>query len=87
MAGIEDGRRDMAETVGAPRLGMVLTAILMVVYFGFIILGAFAPSVLAKPVLQGGTVTIAFVYGLSVIALGVVLTGIYVAISNGREDR
>ncbi|MCJ2056191.1 DUF485 domain-containing protein [Methylobacterium sp. J-048] len=68
--------------IGRPRLGFALTAILIVFYFGFVGLGAFAPAVLAKPLVDGGTVTVAFAYGLFVIALGVVLTGIYVLIAN-----
>ncbi|MCJ2125898.1 DUF485 domain-containing protein [Methylobacterium sp. J-077] len=68
--------------IGRPRLGFALTAILIVFYFGFVGLGAFAPAVLAKPLVDGGTVTVAFAYGLFVIALGVALTGIYVLIAN-----
>ena len=44
-----------------------------------------APSVLAKPVLAGGTTTWAFAYGLFVIALGVALSGVYVLIANRRS--
>ena len=57
----------------------------MIVYAGFIGLGTFAPSVLAKPVFVGGTATWAFAYGLFVIALGVVLSGVYVLIANRRS--
>ena len=65
-------------------IGLPLTVVLMIVYAGFIGLGTFAPSVLAKPVLVGGTTTWAFAYGLFVIALGVVLSGAYVLIANRR---
>lgn len=68
----------------AVNVGLPLTLLLMVVYGGFIGLGTFAPSVLAKPVFAGGTVTWAFAYGLFVIALGVMLTGVYVLIANRR---
>lgn len=68
-------------------LGVILTAILMVAYFGFVAMGAFAPALLAKPVLSGGTVTWAFAYGLFVIVLGVVLTGIYVLTVNRADVR
>ena len=77
----------MGGKIGHPRLGLGLTAILMVFYFGFVGLGAFAPSVLARPLVEGGTVTVAFAYGLFVIALGVVLTGIYVLIANREGIR
>ncbi|WP_375464830.1 DUF485 domain-containing protein [uncultured Methylobacterium sp.] len=76
---------------GAPlesvRLGAGLTAILVLAYFGFIGLGAFAPALLAQPVHAGGTVTWAFAYGLGVIGLGVGLTGLYVLAANRAETR
>ena len=71
-----------AARVGSPKLGVALTAILFVVYYGFISLGVFAPGVLATPIVSGGTVTVAFAYGLFVIALGVALTGLYAVIAN-----
>ncbi len=67
------------------RLGVVLTLLLMLAYFGFIGLGAFAPGVLAKTVFTGGTTTVAFAYGLFVIALGVVLTSFYVWFTNRQS--
>lgn len=68
----------------AVNVGLPLTLLLIVVYAGFIGLGTFAPSVLAKPVFAGGTTTWAFAYGLFIIAFGVVLAGIYVLIANRR---
>ncbi len=75
-----------AETagIGAVNVGLPLTLLLIVVYGGFILLGTFAPQVLAVPVFKGGTTTWAFAYGIFVIALGVVLTGIYVLLANRR---
>ena len=67
------------------RLGVVLTLLLLLAYFGFIGLGAFAPAVLAKPVFPGGTTTVAFAYGLFVIVLGVVLTSFYVWFTNRQS--
>ena len=67
------------------RLGVALTAVLVAAYFGFVGLSAFAPAVLAKPIAAGGIVTWAFAYGLGVIGLGVVLTGLYVLAAN-RAD-
>ncbi len=67
------------------RLGVVLTLLLMLAYFGFIGLGAFAPAVLAKAVFTGGTTTVAFAYGLFVITLGVVLTSFYVWSTNRQS--
>ena len=67
------------------RLGVALTAVLSVAYFGFVGLSAFAPALLAKPIAAGGVVTWAFAYGLGVIVLGVVLTGLYVLVANGAD--
>jgi uncharacterized membrane protein (DUF485 family) len=71
--------------IGDVNVGAPLALLLMTAYFGFISLGAFTPSVLAVPVFAGGTTTWAFVCGLSVLALGVLLTGIYVFLANRRS--
>ena len=63
-------------------LGLVLTALMMLAYFSFIGLGAFAPAILAKTIFTGGTTTLAFAYGLFVIALGAALTSFYVWFTN-----
>jgi uncharacterized membrane protein (DUF485 family) len=78
------GRPATTAAIGHANVGLPLTLVLMLVYAGFIGLGTFAPSVLARPVLPGGTTTWAFAYGLFVIALGVVLAGVYVLIANRR---
>jgi hypothetical protein len=70
---------------GDVNVGVPLMLLLIIAYFGFIGLGAFAPSVLAVPVFAGGITTWAFAYGLFVIALGVLLTGIYVLLANRRS--
>ena len=69
------------------RLGIALMALLALAYFGFIGLAAFSPATLARPLVTGGIVTWAFAYGLGVIALGVVLTGVYVLAANRAETR
>ena len=79
--------RDPNRGIGRPRLGLGLTAILMLFYFGFIGLGAFAPEIQARPRTAGGTVTVAFANGQFVIALGGVLTGTYVLVANRGADR
>ena len=78
------GKSAGAIAVSNVNIGLPLTIILMIVYAGFIGLGTFAPSILAKPVFAGGTTTWAFAYGLFVIALGVALAGVYVLIANRR---
>ena len=55
----------------------MLTIIMLVIYFGFILLVAFAPGLLATNI--GGVFTLAFPLGLAVIVSAIVITGIYVA--------
>ena len=62
-----------------------LTAIMLVVYFGFIFLVAFAPEIASRPV--GGGITLGLVLGLGVIVSAIVLTGVYVTRANGPFDR
>ncbi len=65
-------------------LALALTACMLVIYFGFVFLVAFAPSVMAIPV--SSTITLGFVLGLGVIVAAIVLTGIYVAQANAAFD-
>ena len=67
------------------RFGWTLTAIMLLVYFGFILLVAFDRAFLARPI-AGGTTTIGIPIGLGVILVGIVLTGIYVRRANRRYD-
>jgi uncharacterized membrane protein (DUF485 family) len=67
------------------RFGWTLTAIMLLVYFGFILLVAFDRAFLARPI-AGGTTTIGIPIGLGVILVGIVLTGVYVRRANRRYD-
>lgn len=67
------------------RLGWILTAIMLVVFFGYILLIAFDRSFLARPI-GGGTTTIGIPMGIGVIVTGIVLTWIYVVRANRRFD-
>lgn len=68
------------------RLAAVLAAAILVIYFGFILLVAYAPDFLATPI-GGGVTTIGVPIGLFVILAAFVLTGIYVAQANTTFDR
>jgi uncharacterized membrane protein (DUF485 family) len=67
------------------RLGAVLTAIMLVVYFGFVLLVAFDKPLLARS-MSGGATSIGIPVGLGVILLAIVLTGIYVRAANREFD-
>ncbi|MDM4770332.1 DUF485 domain-containing protein [Solimonas sp. SE-A11] len=68
------------------RLAWTLTAIMLAVYYGFILLIAFAPDVLRQKVGEGAT-TLGFPMGIGVILTAILLTGIYVWKANGEYDR
>jgi uncharacterized membrane protein (DUF485 family) len=63
----------------------VLSALMALIYFGFILLVAFAPGFLGTP-LAGGVTTIGIPLGLIVIVSAFVLTGIYVRRANTQFD-
>lgn len=70
---------------GRARFSVTLAIIMLVIYFGFVLLVAFAPGLLAIPV--SGVVTLAFPLGLGVIVSAILITGIYVVRANGKYDR
>lgn len=67
------------------RFTWTLTAIMLTVFFGYILLIAFDREFLARPI-GGGTTTLGIPLGIGVIVTGIVLTWIYVARANRRFD-
>lgn len=67
------------------RLGWTLTAITLALYFGFILLVAFAPASLATP-LGGMTMTLGLPAGVGIILASILMTGIYVHRANTEFD-
>jgi len=67
-------------------LAWILTAVMLAVYYGFILAVAFAPEVLRQKIGEGAA-TLGFPLGIGVILTAVVLTGIYVWRANGEYDR
>ncbi len=66
-------------------VGVTLSAIVCVIYYGFILLVAFAPGFLGTS-LTGGVTTIGIVVGVLVIVAAFLLTGYYVIRANGTYD-
>jgi len=64
-------------------LGWTLSLIMMIIYFGFILLVAYAPKFLGTP-LGTGVTTIGIPIGLLVIVSAFLLTGIYVSKANSK---
>jgi uncharacterized membrane protein (DUF485 family) len=77
---------DFAELVAKrSRFAWILTALILLIYFGFILLIAFGREILAAP-LAGGVTTLGIPIGLGVIVSAFVLVGIYVRRANNTYD-
>jgi uncharacterized membrane protein (DUF485 family) len=61
-----------------------LTIITLVMYYGFLALGAFFPAAFVVPVL--GSITLGIVLGVAIILASILLTGIYIVRANGEYD-
>jgi uncharacterized membrane protein (DUF485 family) len=63
-----------------------LTALMLVIYYGFIFAIAYAPKFLGTPISEGSVTTIGFPIGIAVIIASIVLTAVYVWRANGEFD-
>ena len=66
--------------------GWTLTALMMIVYYGYIGLIAFDKQFLAQP-LGAGVTTLGIPIALGVIIFTIIITGLYVRRANGEYDR
>ena len=66
--------------------GWFMTALMMVVYYGYIALIAFNKPFLAQP-MGAGVTSVGIPIGMAVIVFTVVITGIYVRRANDEYDR
>ncbi|WP_115718678.1 DUF485 domain-containing protein [Gallaecimonas mangrovi] len=83
---IHSSKRFQDMVVRRERFAWVLSAIMLVIYFAFILIIAFSPQTFAKPIFAGSVVTWGIPVGLGVIISAFVLTGIYVRRSNREFD-
>lgn len=67
------------------RFGWLLTAIMLFVYFGYILLIAFRKDLLARPIGEGVT-SVGIPVGIGVIVTGIILTAVYVRLANRLFD-
>jgi uncharacterized membrane protein (DUF485 family) len=67
------------------RFTTLLTATMLIVYFGFILLIAFDKALLARPIGDGVT-SLGIPVGLGVILVAILLTGLYVRRANHEYD-
>ncbi|NKD55306.1 MULTISPECIES: DUF485 domain-containing protein [unclassified Haematospirillum] len=68
------------------RFAWILSVIMLAIYFGFIAVIAFSPSLFGIPISDKGITTIGIPIGIGVIVSAFVLTGIYVARANSEYD-
>jgi cation/acetate symporter len=68
------------------RFAWTLTASVLGIYFAFIMVVAFNPKLLATPIWEGGTASIAWPIGAGMILLFWLMTGYYVYRANGEFD-
>ena len=64
--------------------GWTLAIITLVIYYGFIAIVAFAPSLIALKV--AGDITVGIILGVAIIIASILLTGIYVMRANTEYD-
>ncbi|MBW7985108.1 DUF485 domain-containing protein [Enterobacillus tribolii] len=69
------------------KFAWILSLIMLIVYYGFILLIAFAPEWLGTPLSPDSSVTRGIPIGIGVIVISFVLTGVYVYRANGEFDR
>lgn len=69
-------------------LGWTLTVIMLVIYFGFILLDAFdkTDGHLLATKIGSGTTSVGIIVGLGVLISAFVLVAIYVAVANSKFD-
>lgn len=68
------------------RFGWQLSFIMLFIYFGFVLLIAFDPSLLGTPLAKGWVTSIGIPLGVGVILSAFILTGIYVMRANREFD-
>jgi uncharacterized membrane protein (DUF485 family) len=65
-------------------LGWTLAVITLVMYYGYIAIVAFIPTLIAAPLF--GSITVGIVLGVAIILASILLTGIYVLRANSDYD-
>ena len=68
------------------KFARILAVLMVSVYFGFILVLAFAPKFFGTPLGSGTVITIGIPIGVAVIVLAFVLTGVYTKKANGEYD-
>jgi uncharacterized membrane protein (DUF485 family) len=85
LASVANDPRYQALVARRSRFTWMLTSIMLAAFFGYILLIAFNKELLARPI-GNGTTSLGIPIGLGVIALAILLTGIYVRRANSDFD-
>jgi uncharacterized membrane protein (DUF485 family) len=65
----------------------ILSIIMLVIYYTFIMVIAFSPQTFAAKIAEGSVITIGIPIGISIIVIAFMLTGIYVWRANSKFDK
>lgn len=84
---IHDNPKFQALVKRRSRFAWTLSIIMLLAYYGFIVLIGFDPKLLGTPIEPGTVMTWGIPAGLGLIFLSFILTGIYVWRANGAFDR
>lgn len=68
------------------RFAWLLTAVVLIGYYAFMMMVAFAPHVLRTPLWPGATLTLGVPLGAAVVIGSWLLTGLYIRRANGRYE-
>ena len=68
------------------RLAVMLSSVVLVIFYGFVMMVAFAPDIVATRLFEGSNLTVGIALGLFQFVLFWVLTLIYVRRANGEFD-
>lgn len=69
------------------RFAVLLSLCVLVPYYSFMMIVAFAPQLLRSPIGEGWTTTIAFPIGAALVIGSWLLTGVYIRRANGEFDQ
>lgn len=83
---IKNSPEFLALTRSRNKLAWSLSLIVLAVYYGFILILAFAPQLFGIPLGNNTVITVGIPVGIGIILLSFVLTGLYVRKANGEFD-
>ena len=69
------------------RLAILLSFIVLIPYYTFMMITAFRPAILALPISEGSIITVGWPVGVVLVIGAWLTTGIYIRRANGEFDR